>query len=613
MKKCNILYITKNQKHATAFEGRACNLLGDLKKVNASYNTEEDFIRHQAKSALYRDIKILSSFVVSEGVELESFLDSYDKKLSELYVIIDYVSFCDEKYNARINSIKIRELILKYPEINFAFDEHLLHKYNVQDISFVDFLIPSENLSIVDFKKEVFLNEGKEEDKEENKIKNLILKEMHTFDIDDKDGIDESTKKKTYNSILRFCYFNDNLFDASNLRFALKALKYQSINVDKRNFARIQLSRSKHLAFIVEEERSQSLFNCYATYASGFRCLPVTTAQELNWLNGLKTVPNLILRDYDLQFPDEAGKEDIHQIRGWRHKRGDVEIPWEPSLDGGNSYWSSLCQYDNLTRIPDAQKVYYISKGGERLKIRLQDSWGIKGSPNDNNNILILPGLEKPISGIYTSFAKILGEVYKDAIYTKKNSKHDFIDTKRRQGDHGVPLDIYYMVKSMVDRARLYFENKRYVHAAILAQEVIEVLNGFHEALLLQAYYILAVSENAIAMDIIGGDEDALRSDAMFRIHKIKYEIDRILRRTNKKENLLDNRRAFKYNVLNQIYSACRKSCKEKEHFKAEDCFISAMAHVNEGYTPYDMISEFVSVIKKALIDNLFICNKYYE
>ena len=153
----------------------------------------------------------------------------------------------------------------------------------------------------------------------------------------------------------------------------------------------------------------------------------------------------------------------------------------------------------------------------------------------------------------------------------------------------------------MVDRAwKYYYEDKRYIHAAVLAQETIEVLNGFHEALLLKAYHILAVSENAIAMNTIGGDEEALKNDAIFRISKIDYEIERILRRPKENGNGNEDRREFKYNILNQIFSDCRKICKEKEHFAAEDCFISAMAHVNEGFTPLDIWHEFMRIIKKS-------------
>ena len=619
-----------------AFEKKARSILGELKTdyLRQSYVKDEDFIAAQAKSTLYDDVVVLNSLVPKETLadkdnykDLGDFLDSYEGKLSELYIIIDYVSLCGEQNYSKSNSFKIRELILKYPEINFSFDEHLLNAYKVKDVSFVDFLITTVNLGFNDFISVSFAEKNELEQFVKNflitsgnpsyrkfsnttfsstseieqflvdnqvvfLVKGLVNKDMHSFDIDEKD------------SILRLCYFNDNLFDASNLRFALKAQKYHNLVINKPNFARLQLSRATNLAMVVEEERSQNLFNCYSAYASGYRSLPVTTASGLSWANNNIT-PQIILRDYDLQFPDESGDKEIHQVRGWKNKEQGNRVPWECLLNASNTYWGKLFHYGKSIDTDAAptlkeglNSVYYISKGVLGLSIKMSGHFG--RDPKKNLR-LKLQGVEKPVSGVYASLIPMFGDVYRRAIYGKENSSRDYIDTTRKKGYHGVPLDIYYLVKSMVDRAwKYYYEDKRYIHAAVLAQETIEVLNGFHEALLLKAYHILAVSENAIAMNTIGGDEEALKNDAIFRISKIDYEIERILRRPKENGNGNEDRREFKYNILNQIFSDCRKICKEKEHFAAEDCFISAMAHVNEGFTPLDIWHEFMRIIKKS-------------
>ena len=600
MKRCNIIYLTKNQAHASAFESRAKEKLIQLKE---SYlGSGDDIKREQAKSSLYNEINILDSIVLERGGEPWSFLDTYSKKLSELYVIIDYISFCSNKEESGANSIKIREMILKFPEVHFAFDEHLLHKYNVTDVSFIDFLFADKHLNNNDFI--TALPENEQTNKTSQAIINLINKEMHSFDIDESDECDKSNgNKRKFNSILRLCYFNDNLFDASNLRFALKAMKYHDLDVNKRNFARIQLSRAENLALVVEEERSQSLFNCYAAFANGYRSLPVTTAQWLNWINGNELKPQIILRDYDLQFPDELNRDDIHKIRGWRCRKGMSDSPWLCSLTQDNGYWSNLYYYITPEHITlDAHQVYYISKGVRRLKIDLKGNYGIQPSDKNNDiaNKLRLPGIAKPISGIYTPFEAIFSKTYNDAIYTSQNSSSDCIDTKRKLGNHGVPLDIYYMVKSMMDRAEQYcYIEKRFVHAAILAQEIIEVLNGFHESLLIQAYHLLAISENAISMNVVGGDEEDLEKDAIFRIKKIRYEVDRILRRPSEIGDSFEDRRELTKNILNQIFSDCRQYCKETEHYKAEDCFISAMAHINEGLPPDRLLQNIQDGIER--------------
>ena len=448
MKRCKILYFSHNQSHATAFENKARHILTGLKKdyLKKTYEKDEAFVAAQAKSSLFAEIIILDSLVIQSDDEdnqkqqnsftiagrsdLGYYLSSYEDKLSELYVIIDYVSFCRDRYYTFASSSIIRELILKYPEVNFAFDEHLIQKYNIQDVSFVDFLITTEKLNYSDYVNAIATDNNEITKFNANNnlsVKDLINKEMHSFDIDGQD------------SILRLCYFNDNLFDASNLRFALKAQKYQNLVIKKPNFARTQLSRATNLAMIVEEERSQSLFNCYSAYASGYRCLPVTTASGLIWSN-YHIKPQIILRDYDLQFPDESGDKEIHLVRGWKNKKEGQRIPWECLLHDSNTYWCNLYNYTHVESInapidpsygETVSGVYYISKGVLGLSVKLNGPFG----KNPKNELqLRLPGVEKPISGVYTSFLPMFGNVYNKAIYSKKNSVQDFIDTDRKKG-----------------------------------------------------------------------------------------------------------------------------------------------------------------------------------
>ena len=216
---------------------------------------------------------------------------------------------------------------------------------------------------------------------------------------------------------------------------------------------------------------------------------------------------------------------------------------------------------------------------------------------HDKYTIQVLCGISKPVSGIYLPFQSY-GLIKERYCQIRITSESDFeepsdpkgqrwkIETGREHHAHGVPLDIYDIVKNMIGRAQYYYESGNYIRSAIVASEVIEVLNGFHEAMMFRAYHILAVSENAIAMDTIGGSESDLKRDAAFRIEKIECEVDRMMCRGKEK------RLELKYNVLNQIYSDCRNFCKEKEHFGAEECFLNAMGHLNEGFTPSDIVDE---------------------
>ena len=159
------------------------------------------------------------------------------------------------------------------------------------------------------------------------------------------------------------------------------------------------------------------------------------------------------------------------------------------------------------------------------------------------------------------------------------------LKTSRADHDHGVPLNVYDMVKDMVDRAKRYYEEKRYIRASIVSWEAIEVMNGFHETLTLEAYHIYALSDNAIAMNVLGGKEEELTADTVFRIRKIRADINRLLyRHQNNTE-----RRKFAMNALNQIFSDCRAFCKQKEHFDSEEVFISAIGHLNDSDPTYGL------------------------
>ena len=474
--------------------------------------------------------------------------------------------------------------------------------------------------------------------------------------------------------LLDLVYKQDNLFDATNIRYAIKQWKYAELDVHSQNFYLAQKSRRDNLAVCVEEERAQNRFNSYCLYANGFRVLPVNTALALKDLNEQAEIlkPSIIIRDYDLQFFDSNDikyndgdtSNSIKAIRGFRDN---LDNTWETHVFE-SPCWSSFfksfhegecsCYFGNLPdkAIVSASKqrdtlcpVYYISKGNWNLSImppynfivkrcdkKNEETWYIshyytnKSGPiallNTEKGIKIgmlgeefyehnegvdstikerkinffkkymrrkdvvelnLPGLLKPISGIYEPF-RCIPEIRKrqEEIET---SQSDYLDTSREGHSHGTSLDIYATVKSLIQRAEMYYNSGKYIHAAILSNEAIEYLNGFHEALLLKAYHILTISENAIAMDTIGGDEYALKQDTSFRITKIANEIDKILRRKKVSNNGNKDRRELKYNILNQIYSDCRTFCRDKEYFGAEDCFISAMADVNEGFTLCDI------------------------
>ena len=130
------------------------------------------------------------------------------------------------------------------------------------------------------------------------------------------------------------------------------------------------------------------------------------------------------------------------------------------------------------------------------------------------------------------------------------------------------------MANRMIRRAEIYYNNKRYLLAALVSGEAMEILNGFHHRLMIKAYYIQAIAENAVSMDVVGANEKYLAKDAQFRVEIIKEDVERFYYGYEE-----DSSR----NVLNHIFSTCRQFCKEHEHFESEEVFLSAMGHLLEG------------------------------
>lgn len=648
--------------------------------------------------------------------------------LGNLYVIIDYLSFynchlddfLDEGQSEKdkicitenvkkknIFSVSqaseiIAKTILQFPEVMFLFDESW-QKGNsdnekiTNDIDFTDFIF---------YKGSDFVS--------------YVFSKYHQYRVYD----------ETPFAFIRRNW--DNLYDGSNLRFAIKRYIYEQLKVKKYNFSAIQNSRSENLALCVEEEHAQIRFNSYALYANGFRVMPISTSHDLKDANNSEfPTPKIVVRDYDLQFPDENTDEKdkkiiddeevkiniVDYIRGikflsdsdintkcWYHNRWYVSKPNDKDKNKFD-YWSSLL----------GCPIFFISKGAPRIHIldskrqynkvrkklltkeakilskelallpktdcqyeiterHLNIIKGNQDSTDSPKNSLvfldgtpeqILRGIEKPVSGLYLpfhSFEEVLYRYYSfglseivikrhakrilDKCKNKKEKKivenylyneykayfethivsswrikhfiqkypilqsEESIDlnmiidadrrdkcqrwsitTERENHNHGVPLDLYDLAKSMIARAADYYKNEKYIKSAIISSEAIEVLNGFHEALMLQAYYISATSENAIAMNTIGGSEQELENDTYFRIKKIEHDVDRMLDREK-------DRRTLKYNILNQIFVDCRKFCQDKEHFDAADAFLNALGHLNEGYNPRDIWEEIKEILK---------------
>ena len=470
-------------------------------------------------------------------------------------------------------STVIRDIIMCYPEVQFLFDETFTilenekRKLEGEDAySFLNFLFWNE--------PNTMKATGNEPLKGFKKCLKSVIAEFHQFNLGKMDTLGGFSKNAVEKQFIFLLKGRNNMYDGSNLRHAIKEYKFTEKLHVKVNYATLSESRSEYAAVTVEEEYHQSMFNGYCLYANGYRVIPIMTASELRWINEKyknQEIANkpLLIRDYDLQFIDEdrvpktqEGKNEIDFIRKANKVYDSTNkiIQYTVLPNDDNPYWSGF----------DESKTFFVSKGEEALRLDLNYSKAMEESQDkEGNHFLKLRGIKKPLEGIYASMRLI------PVVNERYNSSRDTdsFKTSREGGEHGCPLDIYGIARSMVQRAERYYKFGRPRLAALVAGEALEVLNGFHKSLMNQAYYILSVSENAMAMSLLGGNEEMLKKDVNIRLRKkVKEDVDRMI--ADPKD---------RYNLLYNIFNDCMLFCQEKEYFGAADEALSAMVHEKEG------------------------------
>lgn len=591
--------------------------------LNPQHSEQFNCWSQQEKYKEYHVVKLDNDFIIKSAHDL-SFIISKQERIDDLYVIVDYLSLFKDHQELENSAKIIRNTILQYPEVDFLFDQS-----GVDDswLSGIEFVL--------------------EKDRNDQDLSNKVAQGFHIF---------------KNNSICPFFFTTldyNNLFDGTNLRWAVRKVYYDKLNANKENFKNLQEHRRDNLAYVIDDEPSQSRFNSVALYSSGYRVIPVQTARMLLSLNKFiescnKTqdilTPKIIVRDFDLQFPDARTIEDysygppcifykvpkwddkwnmtiedvefnridcydkmIDYIRDYRYYGDDEEeknhFPsdnhWDLASDSNdNPFW---CKKMRCSQI----YTYYISNGHDRMRIDSANRYHPKRI-NLGDLWLEVPGMQKPISGLYYPFFFnfrnengncIIEDNFTSTRYNEEEIKEYEIDKKRSNHNHGVPLDIYDTIMQMQHRAELYYEQEQFVKAAVLAQDIIELLNGFHHQMMIKAYHLKTMAENAIAMDVVGADEQELVLDALLRTEIVKEDIHRMIYPLFKQRGILIQyqRRIKERQLLGHIYSDCRKACHENEYFAVEAVFISAMAQVNDGFTIMDFILDFFVSLKRIV------------
>lgn len=447
----------------------------------------------------------------------------------QLTVIFDYRSF--DRFDSW--RLAIIELIICFPEVTFLFDE------TTQEGDAKEF-------------KSYLLNI--DEGKYLYSYSQRIITRLHAFTLQDI----EKDKRREAN----------NLFDGSNLRSVCLEIRNKHKSFYE-NYSVSSVFRQKHLALSADVSKEQNLLNSYLLYANGFRVMPILSKSDLKLANGLKStndeenseenVPRIIFRDFDLQFPDQGHVNDVARMRDWLKENDTYSYP-------NKTFW------DKLYRKP----IYFVS--GQIESSHLEKTYCC------GEEKVHFYGQKFPISGIYQEFKRIVDEFIKSENFPDllpQNSKHrgfilphddSKIISERKGRNHTEPPNLSRHATEMIDRARKYFSEGKYIFAAVVSRSAIEYLNGFHQDLTLATYKLLSISENAIAMSVLGGDEKLLAKDARFRAKLISDDVER-----------LEPDSKLRKNILNQIFADCRKFCKETEHYDSEDVFISELAYLNSS------------------------------
>lgn len=515
------------------------------------------------------------------------------EELDNLYVIIDYLSLFSSREELEAAADMVRHTILQFPEVDFLFDQSGVKQ---DELSGLDFL------------------------QLDKKYISEVLQSFHIFRCNDKYPF-------------FFCKLDyDNLFDGTRLRWAVREGQYDQLNTGRRNYEKLQNSRKDNLALVVDDEPKQARFNGAALYFSGYRVIPVHTARMLLAISkGISNdthkmlEPKIILRDFDLQFPDVLEKKDYYDNTFYDAPELTADtIKWDnqtiASIDSfhqmidyvrnyryekkvkeGCSKWT-IGNSKNLfwSVVKEKLPVFIITNGHNDSKLQdklisAPDKKSYKPMSCDESakNRLLMAGMQKPISGLYHAFfthlkddegSHIIQETFEETRYDESDGFQYEIDKRRKNSSHGIPVDIFNIVSEMLSRAERYYQKHCFVKSAVLSEEIIELLNGFHHQMMIRAYHIKSKAENAIAMDVIGANEGELVLDACLRIQLMKQDIHRMLFPMYKSKNLIEQyrRRKKEHQLLKHIFSDCRKDCRDNEYFGVESTFVGAMAHLDQ-------------------------------
>jgi len=577
--------------------------------------TEKEF-KQRANFKILRENKLAIKF--EDPAQLQFLLE--DKQPVEIANLILIIDIYESKNKTNFKDV-IQDIVIQYPEIKILFIS-----FNDDWVSFFPKVEVKNKKEDGNGNQEMTEDGGDEPSDIKIEIE-IEIPSIHSFNPFEKNAFRLAVNGKV------------NLFDASNLRNYLKRNIFSSIETHT-NYQKLQYSRASNLALTIDEERHQTFFNSYALYKYGYRVIPIITFNELYYyrtnISKIKDNLKLIIRDYDLQFEDYDEIENIREesdkklnkknildhLRGCKVNNNEVNESAVHTLlnkencckvnnngvNEANLIWDKFegknLEIHFVTRIPDLEdnsENEDKDKDKENISVvkefkfnKIQKELNKNGIYIDKeNNQVYLRGINKPVDG----FQELL-----DIGQVKKRVEDiidiDFFTTKRdgNLGSHSVSPKILHIGEALLHRSEKYFENKMYILSALLAQEALEVLNGFHFLVMLNAVYQKAISETYIETESLGIKN--IGEGTKNRFQEIKLEVKRICR---------NNKEAEK-NVLSQIFNDLRHIYKEKEQFDAADDALREFVSLNHKIS-YDYLSnnfkKFFENAKSLIWDKL--------
>ncbi|HZW39372.1 MAG TPA: hypothetical protein VFF33_08750 [Ignavibacteriaceae bacterium] len=411
-----------------------------------------------------------------------------------------------------------------------------------------------------------------------------------------------------------------NMFDFSGIRTVLKNCLLEDIKAAKDNFKELHTKRESYIAFTIDEESKQAYFNAYTLYRYGFRVMPVISFRQLSnlriqgYIFQNKDTPKLIIRDWDLQFEDYDYNSPDSKVL----KTSSSESVRSPELlsqlrelcfNKAKNQWS---QIDEIWKSFPNSRYYFITrcfnendKNFNTPHCDLNPSFTEHYILENNKSRCTLRGLVKPIEGM-SQFLKILGSFYnsigKDEyrnFYRKFFLDETPMDSTRKQtnaeklvydqiGGHAISPKVLSLAETLINRSQAYYEQNYFMTAALLSQEALELLNGFHFLEMLRALYLRTISETQLEVELIGASDDPDLVHIKFR--ELKSLAKRIC---------WNNDEAYR-NLLNQLAIDLRHIYMDKELLESADACLREYVQNASGKNITDFFPEY---LKKYFID----------